>query len=85
MSDRGLSARLEEIVRRAAKLAPTAPVAADTRFVEDMGIDSLDLVAVFLEVQDTLGVAIDDDDIPSLKTLGDLVGYVARRSDSIAA
>ena len=67
-----------EVVRKSGKLAPTVQIDASKRLVEDLGIDSLDLVGVFLEIQDKYDVVIDDDDVPTLLKVSDLAAYVAR-------
>lgn len=85
MPETALASQVHDIVRELGKVAPTTLLTSETRFVEDLGIDSLDLVAVFLGLQDRLGVVIEDDDIPALKTVGDLVAYVGRDHDAIAA
>lgn len=73
-----------EVVRKSGKLAAGVKIDADKRLVEDLGIDSLDLVGVFLEIQDTYDVVIEDDDVPKLLKISDLAAYVARNR-SLAA
>lgn len=85
MADSLLLAELAEIVRKVGKVPPERVVGPETRLVEDLGIDSLDLVAVFLTVQDRYGVVIEDDDIPNLKKVSDLAAYVSRHGDTLAA
>jgi acyl carrier protein len=85
MADTALLADLVAIVRRVGKVPAERPVEPETRLVDDLGIDSLDLVAVFLTVQDTYGVVIDDDDIPRLARVADLAAYVARHRGTVAA
>ena len=57
--------------------APEVRVAADSHLVDDLAIDSLDLVGVFLKVQDHFDLAIDDDDVPTLLRVSDLARYVS--------
>lgn len=78
MSDASLSSHLAETVRKVGKVPADRPIEPSTRLVEDLGIDSLDLVAVFLQVQDQFDVVIEDDDVPSLRTVADLATYVRR-------
>lgn len=85
MADAQLTAQVTEVVRVTGKVSPTALVTAESRLVEDLGIDSLDLVAVFLQVQDRFDVLVDDADVPAPKTIGDLVAYVAVRRGAAAA
>ena len=73
------------LIRSVVKLDESLTITPESSLVEDLGVDSLDLVSVFLEVQDTYGVAIDEDDLAGLVTVGDLVGYVFDRRASQAA
>jgi len=66
------------LVRESGKLAPGIVVEADNQLVDDLGIDSLDLVGVFLSIQDKYDVVIEDDDVPMLLKVSDLAAYVAK-------
>ena len=48
-------------------------------------VTTLDLVNVVLKIQDHFDVAIDDEDMPNLRRVSDLVTYVAARHGSAAA
>ncbi len=86
MIDSTLLAEITETVRSAAKISPQVLITADSRLVQDLAIDSLDLVGVLVAIQDRFDVAIDDDDVPNLCRVVDLAQYVARRrGGSIAA
>jgi acyl carrier protein len=45
----------------------------------EAGLDSLDFASMLMAVEDKYGVKIEDKDIPRLRTLRDLVGYLERR------
>jgi acyl carrier protein len=47
--------------------------------VQDVGITSLDLISVLFVVEDKYGVQIDENDLKSCKTLGDLVDHLKSR------
>lgn len=64
------------ITRAVAKLPETTLITSESRFVDDLGIDSLDLVALFLEVQDRFDVTIDEDRIGSIRAVGDLLQLI---------
>lgn len=85
MSEPLLLSRLAALIRTSARVRPELPIDPDSRLVEDLGIDSLDLVGVFVAVQDEFGVEIDDADVPSLARVADLVAYIAQRQPSAAA
>lgn len=55
-----------------------ATISADTNLIEDLGVDSLDIVEMFMEVQDEFDVEIPDEDVDSIKTLGDMADYIAK-------
>ena len=52
------------------KVTPTS------RFTEDLGTDSLDIVELVMAVEEDFGVAIPDETAANLKTVGDLVRWI---------
>lgn len=85
MSNREVLAGVVEIVHRVGRVPATKLVTGETRLVEDLGIDSLDLVAVFLEVQDRYGIVLDDDVVPEIRTVAKLVEQVQTLGAGVAA
>ncbi len=51
-------------------------ITEETSFVDDLNADSLDLVDLVMELEDKIGVAISDEELPNLKTVGDIVKYI---------
>ncbi len=51
-------------------------VTLEASLTDDLGADSLDAVELGMAVEDALGVTIEDDDLPNIKTVQDLVNYV---------
>lgn len=78
MPDASLLGEVIQMVRDAGKLPPGTHIDAEKRLVDDLGIDSLDLVGVFLSIQDRYDVVIDDDDVPMLRCVSDLARYVEK-------
>jgi acyl carrier protein len=85
MIDSTLVAEVASIVRQAAKLPPHITIDAESRLVEDLAIDSLDLVGVLLAVQDRFDIVIDDEVVPSLRRVADLADTVAKDRGLAAA
>ena len=85
MTDTTLPSRIAESVRTIARIPADVAIESDSRLVEDLGIDSLDLVSIVLAAQEDYGVAIDEDDVANLRTIGDLVGYVSTHRNAAAA
>jgi acyl carrier protein len=77
-----LIAEVAAIVRKAAKIPPRVRIEANSRLVEDLAIDSLDLVGVILQFQDHFDVVIEEDAVPSLCRVADLAAYLAARRES---
>ena len=53
----------------------------DTKIVEDLGADSLDVVEMLMAAYDEFGVEVPDDKIEGLKTIGDVVDYIQSAID----
>ena len=71
-------------IRGVSAKARTMAIAADSRLLEDLALDSLDLVAVVIQLQDQFDVEIDPDEIPSIQTVGDLAASLHRHVRSAA-
>ncbi|WP_157535160.1 meromycolate extension acyl carrier protein AcpM [Nocardia inohanensis] len=56
----------------------TAEVTVEKSFVADLEIDSLSLVEIAVQLEDKYGVQIPDEDMASLRTVGDAVAYVQK-------
>jgi acyl carrier protein len=85
MAEPSLFAELAEIVRAVGKVPATTLITGESRLVEDLGIDSLDLVAVFLAVQDRFDVIVEDEVVPELRRVVDVAEHVVRLRASAAA
>jgi acyl carrier protein len=68
---------ISAIVRKAAKLQPGVAITPESRLVEDLMIDSLDLVSLVLQFQEHFDVVIEDEAMPNLRRVGDIFDYLA--------
>ena len=50
----------------------------DSKLVEDLGADSLDMVEMLMTLEDEFGVSISDEDDLNLKTVADIVSYIEK-------
>lgn len=48
----------------------------DTRIVEDLGADSLDVVELLMALEDEFGLSLPDEVAMEMKTVGDIVSYI---------
>ena len=60
-------------------------VNADARFKEDLDADSLDLVEVVLALEEKFGIEIPDDEIASVKTVGEAADLVIAKQNAAAS
>lgn len=72
----------EEIFEKIAKIIeehfdlPTEKITTDLDFKKDLDADSIDVVEFVLELEDTFGAEISDEDAESLITIGDVVTFI---------
>lgn len=51
-------------------------VTMEATLADDLGADSLDAVELNMALEDNLGVAISDEELTNMKTVGDIVNYL---------
>ncbi len=51
-------------------------ITEETSLIDDLGADSLDLVDLVMSFEDEFGVEMPDEDIESIKTVGDVVKFI---------
>lgn len=56
-------------------------ITRDTDPLADFGGDSLDAVELIMAVEEEFGVAIDDGDVESMKTVGDMIDYLSKNTE----
>ena len=56
-------------------------VTTEATIQEDLGADSLDLVDLVMAVEEEFDVKIADEDLEGIKTVGDIVDYIAEHKD----
>lgn len=51
-------------------------IKAESKIVEDLGADSLDVVELLMTLEDEFGVAISDEDAVKIKTVADIANII---------
>ena len=51
-------------------------ISMDTSFEDDLNADSVDIVDLSMALEEEFGVTIADEELPNMKTVGDLVKYL---------
>ncbi len=70
----------EEIKTITRKVSGTSikEISTESRFKEDLGLDSLDTIELVLEVETTFDIAIPDEDALGFKKIADVQRYVEK-------
>lgn len=56
-----------------------AKINLNTNFVDDLNLDSLDIVELMMKMEDDFGVEIPEEDAEKLKTVNDVVTYLGTK------
>ena len=70
-------AGLAEIIEEVTGIEPSE-VTPEKSFVDDLDIDSLSMVEIAVQTEDKYGVKIPDEDLASLRTVGDVVANIQK-------
>ena len=68
-----------DAIRAVSAKARGATIAPGSLLLEELALDSLDLVAVILNLQDQFHVEIDPDEVPHFRTVADLALSLAKQ------
>lgn len=52
---------------------PQSKITADSEIIKDLGADSLDVIELLMSLEDSTGKTIPEDQVTTLKTVGDVV------------
>ena len=74
-STQEIQAGLGEILEEVAGVTPS-DATPEKSFTEDLDVDSLSMVEIATAVEDKFGVAIPDDELGNIKTVGDAINYI---------
>ncbi|MEU8900547.1 meromycolate extension acyl carrier protein AcpM [Nocardia sp. NPDC048505] len=77
ITQEAIVAGIAEIVEEVTGIE-AAEVTSEKLFVDDLEIDSLSLVEIAVQLEDKYGAKIPDEDLASLRSVGDAVAYVQR-------
>lgn len=73
-----------DLIRSVSEKARTKVIKADTLLLEELALDSLDMVRVIMLIEDRHGVSIDLDEVAEMKAVGDVAIVLSRESRAAA-
>ncbi len=59
-------------------------ITEDTKFVDDLGADSLDIFQIIMGIEETFDIEIDNDEAEKIATVGDAVEQIKKATKSPA-
>ncbi|WP_201750137.1 acyl carrier protein [Tautonia marina] len=85
MTDPELFQSVTEAIRACSPAAREIVIESNSRLFEDLSLDSLDLVAVLMQLQDAHEIELDLDAVPDFRHVSDLMAELGRQLRSKAA
>ncbi len=75
-----LEQRVIKIVSEAANVE-TSNVQASTNFVDDLNLDSLDMVEMMMKMEEEFGIDIPEEKTEDLKTISDVTNFLKQNAN----
>ena len=70
-----LNDKVMKLVSEATKVE-LSNIKPDTSFIDDLNLDSLDMVELMMKMEDEFGIEIPEEDTEKLKTIKDVTNYL---------
>ncbi len=55
---------------------PVEKINEDSKLIEDLGADSLDMIEMLMSLEEEFGISVPDDKVEELKTVGNIVAFI---------
>lgn len=70
--------KIKNLVADATKTDATS-ITETTNFIDDLNLDSLDMVELMMKMEDEFGIEIPEDDTEKLKSVSDVISYLKEK------
>ena len=67
--------KVRDIIAKQLDIDP-ATITMESKLIDDLKADSLDIVALIMDLEAEFDVEIPDEDLPKVQTVADIVGYL---------
>ena len=67
------------VISKTLKCVDVSNMTMETRFEQDLSADSLDLVELIMELEESYDMTIPDEDAQNMLSVGDAVNYIQKR------
>lgn len=75
--------RIYELLEGYDKVDSSKELSEELSFVQDLGLDSLDVVEVIMEVEHEFNIQIPDDEADKLKTIKQTIDFILAQQDAV--
>ena len=69
--------QIKELIMQYVEVSPE-DITPEARFIEDLHFNSYDFMSLLGELEETLGVTVDEQEVMELHTVGDAVKYLEK-------
>ena len=73
MDKKEVEKKVKEVLEERLKIKN---VTSDSHFVNDLGLDSFNMVELLYEVEEVFGISIPEEDLRNINTVGEIVEYI---------
>ena len=70
--------KVRDIIAKQLDIDP-ATVTLESRLVDDLKADSLDIVELIMDLEQEFSIEISDEELPRVQTIGDVVGIIEQK------
>ena len=70
--------KVRDIIAKQLDIDP-AIIAMDSKLIDDLKADSLDIVELIMDLEQEFGVEIPDEELPKVQTVADIVGFLDQK------
>ncbi len=78
MEDKKMLEKMKELICNYVDVEPEA-ITEDSRFIEDLGFNSFDFMSLLGELENELGITVDEQEVVNIHTVGEAVKYIEFR------
>ena len=70
--------KVRDMIASQLQVAPES-ITMESRLVEELKADSANVMVMIMDLEDKFGIMVEDDQIMKMKTVGDVVDYIAKQ------
>ena len=79
-----LTEKVNSIIVEKLGVDDSSSLVPEANLLDDLGADSLDVVELVMALEEEFNIEVPDEDVESIRTIGDIVKYVGARIEATA-